>query len=298
MNLLSLFNGGSGLHYAFDCAKIKVDKCYYSEIDKWANLSTETHYPNDIPLGDVLNWREWDIDWSSIDFVTAGFPCQSWSVAGLQKGDKDPRGQLFWVTLDIIQNVLEHNPNAKFLMENVKMCSEFEQYISYHTEEALGDVFKILIDAGLVSAQSRERYYWTNFEIEQPADRGLYLLDILEDIKGDRPCVVRWNRGNGHFAETLDIKGMDCIKRIYHPNQKAPTLTTMGGGHREPKVYCANGLYRKLTISEMLRLQGLPDYWYSMLSDTQAKKCIGNGWQNDVIVHILHYLKKALYFSK
>ena len=36
---------------------------------------TEKHYPNDIALGDVTKWREWDIDWASIDLVGAGFPC-------------------------------------------------------------------------------------------------------------------------------------------------------------------------------------------------------------------------------
>lgn len=59
--------------------------------------------------------------------------CQAWSVAGKQLGDKDERGMLFWTTLDIIKTVLEHNPKAKFLMENVKMKKDFEEYITQHT---------------------------------------------------------------------------------------------------------------------------------------------------------------------
>ena len=144
MNILSLFNGISGLHLACDKAGINVDVCYYSEIDKHANKVTEHHYPNDIALGDVTKWREWDIDWSSIDLVGAGFPCQAWSVAGQQLGDKDERGMLFWTTLEIIAHVLKHNPNTKFLMENVKMKKDFEQYITHHTEQALGRVEKTL----------------------------------------------------------------------------------------------------------------------------------------------------------
>lgn len=81
VNLLSLFNGFSGAHLSFDRAGIDVGVVYYSEIDKYANKVTEKHYPNDISLGDVTKWKSWDIDWGSIDFVTAGFPCQSWSVA-------------------------------------------------------------------------------------------------------------------------------------------------------------------------------------------------------------------------
>ena len=132
-NVLTLFNGISGCHCALDIAHIDHDQVYYAEIDKYANMVTEKHYPNDIALGDVLNWREWDIDWSSIGLVTAGFPCQAWSVAGKQLGDKDERGMLFWTTLEIIAHVLKHNPKAKFLMENVKMKKDFEQYITHDT---------------------------------------------------------------------------------------------------------------------------------------------------------------------
>lgn len=185
-NVLSLFNGISALHLALDKAGIKHGQVYYAEIDKYANKVTEKHYPNDIALGDVTKWREWNIDWSSIDLVGAGFPCQAWSVAGKQLGDKDERGMLFWTTLEIIAHVLKHNPSAKFLMENVKMKKDFEQYITHHTEQALGKVEKTLINSALVSAQNRQRYYWTNFEVTQPEDKGILLKDIIEDGFNDR----------------------------------------------------------------------------------------------------------------
>lgn len=183
---LSLFNGISGCHLALDRAGIKFDQVYYSEIDKYANKVTEHNYPQDISLGDVTKWREWDIDWSSVDLITAGFPCQAWSVAGKQLGDKDQRGMLFWVTLDIIKHVLTHNPSAKWLMENVKMKRDFEQYITHHTTEALDYVEKTLINSALVSAQNRQRYYWTNFPVTQPEDKGILLKDIIEDGACDR----------------------------------------------------------------------------------------------------------------
>lgn len=181
MKALSLFNGISALHLALDKAEIKVSQVYYAEIDKYANKITEQHYPDDVALGDVTKWREWDIDWSEIGLVGAGFPCQAWSVAGKQLGDKDERGMLFWTTLEIIAHVLKHNPSAKFLMENVKMKKDFEQYITHHTEQALGKVEKTLINSALVSAQNRQRYYWTNFEVTQPEDKGILLKDVLEE---------------------------------------------------------------------------------------------------------------------
>ena len=122
-----------------------------------------------------------------------GFPCQAWSVAGKQQGDKDERGMLFWTMLDIMKKVLEHNPKANFLIENVKMKKEFEEYITLHTTQALGTVYKYLINSALVSAQNRQRYYWTNIkDIEQLEDKGILLRDILEDnIQSLRPCELR-----------------------------------------------------------------------------------------------------------
>ena len=203
MKALSLFNGISALHLALDKAEIKVSQVYYAEIDKYANKITEQHYPDDVALGDVTKWREWDIDWSDIGLVGAGFPCQAWSVAGKQLGDKDERGMLFWTTLEIIAHVLKHNPKAKFLMENVKMKKDFEQYITYHTERALGHVEKTLINSALVSAQNRNRYYWTNFEVTQPDDKGVLLKDIIESDFVDRDksyCID----ANYHKGGNLD----------------------------------------------------------------------------------------------
>lgn len=358
MNILSLFNGIGGLPLSCERADIEVDKCYYSEIDKFANKVMEHHYPDAIALGDVTKWREWDIDWSSIDLVGAGFPCQSWSLAGQQLGDKDERGMLFWTTLEIIKHVLYFNPSAKFLMENVKMKKEFEEYITHHTTQALGYVEKTLINSALVSAQNRNRYYWTNFPVTQPDDKGILLKDILEHgdtadrdksltvttrisgatakryleksmhqmaimkvcnvnpsgngmngnvyhtdgksptlttnkgegvkITGYRPCERINEKTEGYIANATDIKGMDCIKRVYGQDGKAPTLTTMGGGHREPKVAVSDIAYRKLTPTECARLQTFPDGWCeSVVSKTQSYKAYGNSWTIDVIAHIL-----------
>ena len=227
---LSLFNGISGLHLALDKAQINVEQVYYSEIDKFANKVTEQHYPNDIALGDVTKWKEWDIDWSSVDLVSAGFPCQAWSVAGKQLGDKDERGMLFWTTLEIIAHVLKHNPKARFLMENVKMKKDFEEYITHHTTEALGYVEKTLINSALVSAQNRNRYYWTNFEVAQPEDRGILLKDIVDgdnidlynelenDIRNDK--VVSEQKLNG-ISQTMTR----ALNNGKNPDQKANSLT-------------------------------------------------------------------------
>ena len=153
---LSLCDGISGGQMAGDRIGLHADTYIASEIDKYAISITQKNYPNTIQVGDMTEWRSWDIDWSQVDLVTAGFPCQAWSAAGQQQGDRDPRGQLFWVVLDIMQHVLEHNPNAKYIMENVRMSNAFEEYITYHTEQALPNVNKYLINSALVSAQNRK----------------------------------------------------------------------------------------------------------------------------------------------
>ena len=245
-NALSLFNGISALHLALDRAGIEINTCYYAEIDKYANKITEHHYPDDVALGDVTKWREWNIDWASIDLVGAGFPCQAWSVAGKQLGDKDERGMLFWTTLEIIAHVLKHNPKAKFLMENVKMKKDFEEYITHHTTQALGYVEKTLINSALVSAQNRNRYYWTNFEVTQPRDKGILLKDIIEGDFVDRDksqtilaTIYKENaksmvkRGKMGLVATkvcnVNPSGNGMNGNVYHTDAKSPTLTTNKG---------------------------------------------------------------------
>ena len=324
-NALTLFNGISAFHLALDKSGIEVGKVYYAEIDKYANQITEHHYPDDVALGDVTKWREWDIDWPSIDLVGAGFPCQAWSVAGKQLGDKDERGMLFWTTLDIIAHVLKHNPKAKFLMENVKMKKDFEQYITHHTEQALGRVEKTLINSALVSAQNRQRYYWTNFEVTQPEDKGILLKDITEDLPLNESMPNNVEFKQNYAQWDLNNKGNKSQdQRAFYINGKHGTLPANGGGSKvkvcggairgrylvdgkrqdhkmktaglteqrleirkdeNPNQY--NGiLYRKLTPLECERLQTFPDNWTDCVSNTQRYKALGNAWTVDVIAHI------------
>lgn len=207
MNVLSLFDGKSSGYTALELIGITPTNYYSAEIDKYAIKVSDAIHPNQTRLGDVTKWRDWGIDWSGIDLILGGFPCQAWSVAGKQMGDKDERGMLFWTMLDIMKEVRKHNPNADFLIENVKMKKEFEEYITQHTEKALGKVHKILINSALVSAQNRNRYYWTSWKNEQPEDRNIFLSDIIEHysespkIMSDKFC----NR-NAHILRD-DISG-------------------------------------------------------------------------------------------
>lgn len=175
MNILSLFDGISCCRVALERANIQVDKYYASEIDKYAIQVAQHNYPDTIQLGDINNWRNWNIDWVGIDLVAGGSPCQGFSNAGKGLNFDDPRSALFFVFVDILNHIRNVNPNVKFLLENVKMKKEWLDIISKWL-----NVEPVEINSSLVSAQNRQRYYWTNIaKVPQPEDRHIYLKDIL-----------------------------------------------------------------------------------------------------------------------
>jgi site-specific DNA-cytosine methylase len=94
INVLSLFDGMSCGQIALERVGISVNKYYASELDAHAMKITQHNYPNTIQLGDVTKWKEWDIDWASIDLVIGGSPCQGFSFAGKQLNFDDPRSKL------------------------------------------------------------------------------------------------------------------------------------------------------------------------------------------------------------
>jgi DNA-cytosine methyltransferase len=175
MNVFSGFDGMSCAQIALNKLGIKPAKYYSSEVDKYAMQVTQANYPDTMQLGDITKWLEWGIDWSTIDFVVGGSPCQGFSFAGKQLAFDDPRSALFFVWLDILNHIKSVNPNVKFMLENVKMKKEYLDVIS----RLLG-VKPVFINSALVSAQNRQRYYWANWKIEQPEDKGILLADILE----------------------------------------------------------------------------------------------------------------------
>ena len=163
MNILSLFNGMSTGHTALDNVGIKVDKYYSSEIKPAAIKLTQHHYPDTIQLGDVTNWKEWDIEWDKIDMVLSGSPCQDLSIAGKRKGLRGERSGLFFTFVNILNHVKKYNPNVLFLQENVGSAPREDVGIM---SRELG-VYPVRINSSLVTAQLRDRYYWTNIRTKK-----------------------------------------------------------------------------------------------------------------------------------
>jgi len=180
MKVLSLFDGMSCGRIALDQLGIPVDKYYASEIDKYAMQVSQANYPDIEQVGDICNLDP--EDYKDIDLILAGSPCQGFSFAGKQLAFDDPRSALFF---EFIRLLKEIKPKY-FLLENVRMKKEFLQVISEQVSECYPEIpfgiEPIFINSSLVSAQSRQRYYWTNIlGIKQPEDKGIVLRDILED---------------------------------------------------------------------------------------------------------------------
>ena len=302
MNVLSLFDGMSCGRIALEKSGISVDKYYACEIDKFAIKVSKANYPDIFQLGDVkdLTWNDSMLHAHlrpKIDLLIGGSPCQGFSFAGSRLNFDDPRSKLFF---EFVRLMDETKPKW-FLLENVRMKQESQDIISRY----LG-VQPVMINSNLVSAQNRKRLYWTNIPFTMPEDRGIMLKDIIEDgldanyFKGGnlksyfekhRRQLVFSSDGLCHVGDA-DLKGHDIIKRVYHPEGKAPTLTTMGGGHREPKILLTkdNLKWRKLTPLECERLQTVPEGYTAHVSNTQRYKMLGNGWTVDVIAHIFKNL--------
>ncbi len=173
MNVLSLFDGMSCGRIALERAGIKVDKYFASEVDKYAIQVAKKNYPDTIHMGDVqeIMYPE-SFDGHKIDLVIGGSPCQGFSFAGKNLNFDDPRSKLFF---EYARLVKECKPKY-FLLENVRMKQESQDVIS----EILG-VKPIAINSSLVSAQNRNRLYWTNIPVlSLPDDKRILLQDILE----------------------------------------------------------------------------------------------------------------------
>lgn len=301
ISVLSLFDGMSCGQIALNRLGIKYNKYYASEIDKYAIKVAMANYPNTIQLGDVTQ-----IDGTklNIDLLMGGSPCQGFSIAGKRLNFNDPRSKLFF---EYVRLLKETKPKW-FLLENVKMKKECQDLISAE----LG-VSPILINSARVSAQNRERLYWTNLPVTQPVDKKIYLKDIIESgvVDRDKSYCIHANYYNGcsineyytrrrrqivfdkpHKIGHVDNDGQG--NRVYdiHGKNVALSATSGGKGAKTGLILDKNHI-RKLTPLECERLQTVPEGYTDHVSNTQRYKMLGNGWTVDVICHILKEIKNA-----
>ncbi len=272
MNVLSLFDGISCGRVALDRAGVHVDNYFASEVDKYAISTSKKNWPDIIHLDDV---KYIIIDGlPKIDLLLAGSPCQGFSLAGNQNNFNDSRSALFW---EFIRIKNETNPEY-FLLENVLMDKASVSVIS----EAVG-CEPVKINSRLLSAQNRNRLYWTNIPFDKNIiDRNRFLIDvwnggidITDRYLSKKPETLSYKKSRQQTCTLYDksfVLTTDGINRI---SKSGSTNVKIGEKYFAPDpVTCE-------------RLQTLPDNYTAGVSNTQRYKQLGNGWTVDVIAHIL-----------
>jgi len=285
MIVLSLFDGVSCGKVALERAGITVNKYYTSEIDKNAEKISIDNHKDMVRLGNIENWREWDIE--QPDMIIGGSPCQGFSTAGMGLNFNDPRSKLFFVYADI----LRHYHPKYFLLENVTMAKEYEDTISRTIGEIYperitqseffdsGKLEPIKINSALVSAQNRERLYWCNWDVKQPKDKGILLKDIVQDNVTEQGITDK-------LAKYIIGKKGEPKHTLCRKSKCFTAGGNSGGSHSDMDLIPFGNSWRKLTVIEVCRLQTLPDDYCKSVSKSKAYFALGNGWTVDVIAHI------------
>jgi len=286
MRVFSGFDGMSCAQIALMELGIIPDVYYASEIKPKAIQLTQHKFPNTIQLGDIKLIKGEDI--GHIDLYVGGSPCQDLSRANKDRlGLAGEKSILFFHYLRLYNELKAINPNMKFLLENVIMTDADYWVISKYM-----NVLPINIDSRLVSAQQRDRLYWTDIGlikggffndnmcgISQPKDLRIKLQDILEHGYTDRlksTCIMEgWSRPNS-------IKSQE---RMFKRHQKGFTTYIFEDASLDWK----KGI-RYMSQLEMERLQNVPDGWTNILSRNDAASLLGDGWTIGSIKHIFKHL--------
>jgi DNA (cytosine-5)-methyltransferase 3A len=311
--LLSPFGGYGGFRLSVENAGFKVIKEYYSEICPNASNVMEYHFPDAIHVGDVSKLKS--KDFLDVTNLGGGSPCQNFSMMGKRQGLKSKKievvkyeqylelkedgfefeGQswLVWEYIRLqkeISKLQKKNglPVLNFMLENVKMIPKWRDVIS----DAL-ETDPIMINSSLLTAQNRERYYWTDYGyIQYPEDLKIFIGDVINGAKSGAAYRGIINKDGTEYSYPVKIR----------KDKKSNTLVTkfgninktngkrFGTGFYEDK----KGNIKLLTPEQGEILQGLSKGYTNVegISQTAREKMIGNGWSIPTTTYILKQLKK------
>lgn len=287
MNVLSVFDGMSCCQIALERANIEVDNYFASETAVRPMEVTQKNYPNTIQLGDITKLDEEALKkLPKIDLVMGGSPCQGFSIAGKKLNFEDERSKLFF---EYVRLLKELKPKY-FLLENVRMKDSIADAI----DKELG-VKRVFIDSRDFTGHIRKRFYWTNIPIKEWEKKELKLKDVIEDTPFDKNMNFFLDRTEYNPSKSFDgiitvnpkdKKGKQTWQRgrVYDIKGNCPTICA---SLFDLNVTENHRTYRKLTINECEKLQGVPKNYTEGVSKGERGAMLGNGWTVDVIAHIL-----------
>ena len=312
MTVGSLFSGIGGIDIAFQQAGFEV---------QWAIEKDATcckTYRNNFDTTELLECDIHDVKPESlpkVDVIVAGFPCQSFSVAGKQRGFAEPRGNAFFeiqrfilwdeprfVFLENVPNLMDHDNGKTFnVIHNV--LSELGYVIRYRVLRAsqYGGVPQIRDRIYMVAF--REQDDCDCFRFPEPIDLETTIEDVLK--RNTKKHKIYYYGADDPFFQYAKrfVKHNDSIYRVYHDsikitqNHMCPTLTA-SMGTRDNQVHLVLDDYgiRKLTVQECLDFQGFPkDYRFPQtITVNDAYKQIGNSVCVPVIRRIAEQIQIIL----
>lgn len=308
MNYLDLFSGAGGFHLGLKQAGIKFKKTFFSEIDKNAIKIYKKQFPNSIELGDINNINEKKLP--KIDLVTFGFPCQDISIAGYGKGLSGSKSSLFNEAIRIISWC---KPKY-FIFENVKNLFSINKgkdfkYILRTVADIGYNAQWQLINSSWFLPQNRERIYFIGYIGAKCTPK---ILPIYNTVKKSTKKQLFKNKNILNTLQALgkssgNYKGMNLIKigtknnKDYQQNRIFDirgTSTTINTSSNVTGLYKVKNGIRRLTPVECERLQGFPDNYTSIVSDTARYKLMGNAVTVPVVKKIAINLKQYLNFQE
>ena len=245
LRVFEAFAGYGSQSIALRNLEIEYEVVAISEIDKYAIKAYEAIHGPTNNLGDICKINPSDIP--DHDLFTYSFPCQDLSVAGKQAGlGKGTRSGLLYEC----EKVIEYCKPKYLLLENVKNLvgkkfkPQFDEWLDYLESLGYTSYWKVLNAKDYGVPQNRERVFVVSilgdhkpYKFADKIPLNKCIADILEDEVDEKYYINKPFHlvDKGHQAE-LDIKGQDCIKRVYATDKVSPSLTTMQGGLREPKI--------------------------------------------------------------
>tara|TARA_R110002020_G_scaffold147528_3_gene322972 strand:+ start:506 stop:1654 length:1149 start_codon:yes stop_codon:yes gene_type:complete len=331
-DVVSLFDGMSCGQIALNKLGINYNRYFACELDKYAMQVTQANHPNTVQLGDVTKFNRdavsvWDI---KCDLLMGGSPCQGFSFAGKQLNFEDPRSKLFFEFIrirDLLKPKYVLLENVRMKQESQDVITEFMGFEPQMRNSAIWSAQNRhrLYWYGKYNPTTNK---YEQIPIPPMEDKGIVIKDILEDLPfSDIPNYLNntWcGKRRGDMVKSVDdakancltasmwkgqiptfvkkpiqvgeaenIKGFDIIKRVYSPNGKAPTLTTMQGGHREPKVAIGRIVNRRLDENGVRKDDQLELPFTKQLevNTTDKSNCLTTVQKDNVVVQKELYRK-------
>lgn len=310
-SICSLFSGIGGIDLGF--IQAGFDVAWANEMDTAACRTYRHNFPNaNLIEGDIKKVVASDI--LDFDVLTAGFPCQPFSIAGLQKGFKDRDGNLFFeitriidtkrpkvVFLENVPNLMEHDDGKTFLViYNGLAQFGYAVYYRVLASNDYGNLPQIRKRIYIVAV--REDIADRVYQYPEPIELTLKSNDIIQrSVKQHN--IYYYTEGKMYERLLAQMKDRKAIYRItdtevrWTKNQMCPTLTANMGTHKDrvPVVWDDYGI-RKMTLREALDFQGFPKEFYfpKTITIDDAYKQIGNTVSVPVIKRLASQIKEVL----